>query len=46
MSTVYNKVTVNLDESKKVFKKVNGVWVEQSDLTAVFDSNTNYRKGN
>ena len=29
----------------KVYKKTNGSWVEQSDLTAVFDSLTNYRKG-
>ena len=27
------------------YKKVNGVWVEQSDLTNVFDANTNYVKG-
>lgn len=29
----------------KAYKKVNGVWVQQSDLTAVFDTNTNYVKG-
>lgn len=29
----------------KVYKKANGVWVEQSDLTTVFDTNTNYVKG-
>ena len=28
-----------------VYKKANGVWVEQADLTTVFDSNTNYVKG-
>lgn len=28
-----------------VYKKVNGSWVQQSDLTQVFDSNTNYVKG-
>ena len=28
------------------YKKVNGVWVEQSDLTSVFNSLTNYRRGN
>ena len=32
-------------EAIKVYKKVNGSWVEQSDLTTVFDSNTNYVKG-
>lgn len=30
----------------KAYKKVNGVWVEQSDLTTVFNSSTNYIKGN
>lgn len=30
----------------KAFKKVNGAWVEQSDLTSVFNSQTNYRRGN
>lgn len=29
----------------KAYKKVGGVWVEQSDLTQVFDENTNYTKG-
>lgn len=29
----------------KVYKKANGIWVEQSDLTNVFDANTNYVKG-
>ena len=29
----------------KAYKKVNGTWVEQSDLTSVFDSTTNYVKG-
>ena len=28
-----------------VYKKVNGSWVSQSDLTSVFDSNTNYVRG-
>lgn len=32
-------------EAAKVFKKVNGSWVEQSDLTTVFDSGTNYKYG-
>lgn len=26
----------------KVYKKVNGTWVEQTSLTSAFDSNTNY----
>ena len=29
----------------KVYKKANGIWVEKSDLTTVFDANTNYVKG-
>lgn len=29
----------------KVYKKVNGLWVEQSDLASLFDTNTNYIKG-
>lgn len=30
----------------KAYKKVNGAWVQQSDLTSVFQSGTNYVKGN
>ena len=30
----------------KAWKKVNGTWVEQSDLSTVFNSTTNYKKGN
>lgn len=30
----------------QVYKKINGSWVLQSDLTSVFDQNTNYVKGN
>ena len=29
----------------KAYKKINGIWVEQNDLTTVFDTNTNYVKG-
>ena len=29
----------------KAYKKINGSWVQQSDLTTVFNSNTNYVKG-
>lgn len=32
-------------EVSKAYKKVSGSWVEQSDLTQVFDANTNYVKG-
>jgi hypothetical protein len=30
----------------QVYKKINGSWVLQSDLTSVFNQNTNYVKGN
>ncbi len=30
----------------KAWKKVNGIWVQQSDLSTVFNSTTNYKKGN
>ena len=33
-------------EYYEVYKKVNGAWVLQSDPTTVFDSSTNYIKGN
>lgn len=29
----------------QAYKKINGSWVQQSDLTTVFNSNTNYVKG-
>ena len=32
-------------EATRAYKKVNGVWVEQSDLTSVFSSGINYVKG-
>ena len=28
-----------------VYKKINGSWIQQNDLTIVFDANTNYVKG-
>lgn len=42
----FYKVTGGWVAATKVYKKVNGSWVEQSDLTTVFDTNTNYVKGN
>lgn len=30
----------------KAYKKINGTWVQQSDLSTVFNSTTNYKKGN
>lgn len=32
-------------EATEVYKKVNGAWVKQTDLSTVFDTNTNYVKG-
>lgn len=32
-------------DAKKAYKRVNGLWVEQSDPTAVFDPQVNYVKG-
>lgn len=32
-------------EATEVYKKVNGVWAKQTDLTNVFDTGTNYVKG-
>lgn len=29
----------------KVYKKINGIWVEQTDIFSVFDTNANYVKG-
>ena len=31
---------------QEAYKKVNGVWVKQTDLTTLFDTSTNYVKGN
>lgn len=43
--TIYFKMEGNWTAASKVYKKVNGSWVQQSDLTSVFDANTNYVKG-
>lgn len=32
-------------QAAKAFKKISGAWVQQSDLTAVFDSSKNYVRG-
>ena len=42
---IFLKVNDTWTQYSKVFVKVNGNWVEQSDITNVFDSNTNYVKG-
>lgn len=43
---VFLKINGSWVEAAAVYKKVNGSWVEQSDLTTIFDSNTNYIKEN
>lgn len=43
---LYFKSNGSYIEAVKAYKKVNGSWVEQTDLTAVFNSNINYIKGN
>lgn len=42
---IYLKVNGTWTEYSKVYVKTNGAWVEQSDLTSIFDTNTNYVKG-
>ena len=42
LSTKVNGSWVNVS---KVYKKANGIWVEQSDLASLFNTNTNYVKG-
>lgn len=44
--TIYFKDNGAWVTATKAYKKVNGSWVEQSDLTNVFQSGTNYIKGN
>lgn len=41
-NTMWFKANGSYVAGSKVYKKVNGVYVEQSDLTQVFDSGTNY----
>lgn len=44
--TIYFKSNGAWVAVTKVYKKVDGSWVQQSSLTNVFDTNTNYVKGN
>lgn len=44
-ATIYFKNNGSWTAVAKAYKKVSGAWVEQSDLTTVFASNTNYLKG-
>lgn len=44
-SKIYVKLNGSWVEAEP-YKKVNGSWVLQTDVTTVFNSSTNYRKGN
>jgi len=43
--TLYFKNNGVWVSATKAYKKVNGAWVEQSDLSSVFDPTANYVKG-
>ena len=43
---IYIKESGNWNQYSAVYKKENGVWVIQSDLGSIFDTNINYVKGN
>lgn len=43
---LYVKNNNNWQMVSKAYKKTNGIWVEETDLTQVFDNNNNYIKGN
>lgn len=42
---LYVKNNNNWQMISKAYKKTNGIWVEETDLTQVFDSNNTYIKG-
>lgn len=42
---IYIKVNGEWSTATKAYKKTNSVWVEQSDLVTVFDTNTKYVRG-
>ena len=42
---VYIKVNGNFVQVEAVYKKINGVWVEQSDMSSLFDNNHIYVTG-
>lgn len=43
---IYIKENGNWNKYSAVYKKENGTWVLQSNLTSIFDANTNYVRGN
>lgn len=44
-SAIYFKNGSSWTQATAVYKKVNGSWVQQTDLSSVFDANTNYVRG-
>ena len=44
-ATIYYKNNGTWIAATAVYKKINGSWVQQTDLTSVFNANTNYVKG-
>ena len=44
--TIYFKDNSSWVPASKVYKKINGIWVQQTDLTNVFDPQVNYVKAN
>lgn len=45
-SSIYIKESGNWSRYSAVYQKENGIWVLQSDLETLFDTTTNYVKGN
>lgn len=43
---LYMKSNGSYAEVQKVYKKVNGVYVEQTDISSLFSTSTKYKKGN
>ena len=44
--TLYTKINNTWTPFTKAYKKINGSWILQSDLTTIFNTSNNYRKGN
>lgn len=43
---LYMKSNGSYAEVKKVYKKINGVYVEQTNISSLFNTSTKYKKGN
>ena len=44
--TLYIKINGSWVQVQTAYKKINGSWVAQSDLTSLFNTSDNYKKGN